>query len=287
MALAATNIASKSSGHNDFGSGRSAARLARLLREQEVGSSNLPAPTTHPATASATVPVCGPARRQAVLWTAVFVGLIVTFSAIGPLNLAGGPADAAAGNAPLPATYAVRRGDNLSVVAKRFGTTVAALRSDNHLNGDVIQVGQELRLGHPFATASHAAINWDRPVRHPGPVLRPFGPYKAGGVLMPRTGAEVACQAGTRLYSPADGVVRHSGVMEGFGHLLIIEHAGRYATVLAPCDPATVVVKVGQAILRGDVLGQTAPPDEPGAEAFVHIELRRQDTAVSPDPLLK
>ncbi|GAA0571061.1 transglycosylase SLT domain-containing protein [Halomonas salifodinae] len=42
--------------------------------------------------------------------------------------------------------YVVRRGDNLSAIASRFATSVAALRNRNGLNGDTLQIGQTLRV---------------------------------------------------------------------------------------------------------------------------------------------
>ncbi len=245
-------------------SGRSAARLARLLREQEVGSSNLPAPTTSFPTQSFD------------LYLAAFGALLVLCLASPSLA-----------RTPLPATYEVRRGDNLSLIAQRFGTTVAALKRDNSLRSDIIHVGDRISLKHPFARRSTRQLSWERPLRHPGPVLRPFGQYKAAGILMPRTGTELAAPVGTQLYAPATGVVRHSGPIEGIGHILIIEHAGDYATVLSPCDPASVRVTVGQAVLRGDPLARTAAPDEAGAKPFIHVELRRKDKAIPPDRMLR
>lgn len=43
-------------------------------------------------------------------------------------------------------TYTVKRGDNLSVIARRHGTTVARLKQLNRLRTDVIRVGQRLRV---------------------------------------------------------------------------------------------------------------------------------------------
>ncbi|GGH78718.1 LysM repeat protein [Pullulanibacillus pueri] len=43
-------------------------------------------------------------------------------------------------------TYSVVSGDSLSVIAKRYGTTVEALRSANHLTSDLISVGQILKI---------------------------------------------------------------------------------------------------------------------------------------------
>lgn len=43
-------------------------------------------------------------------------------------------------------TYKVKPGDSLRLIAKRNGTTVSALRSLNHLKGDNVRVGQQLKL---------------------------------------------------------------------------------------------------------------------------------------------
>jgi LysM repeat protein len=43
-------------------------------------------------------------------------------------------------------TYTVQSGDNLYEIAKRFGTTVSALKSTNNLTSDMIRVGQVLNI---------------------------------------------------------------------------------------------------------------------------------------------
>ena len=42
--------------------------------------------------------------------------------------------------------YTVQKGDTLGKIAKRFGTTVAKLRKQNHLKSDIIYIGQKLYL---------------------------------------------------------------------------------------------------------------------------------------------
>lgn len=42
--------------------------------------------------------------------------------------------------------YVVKRGDNLTQIAKKHGTTVASLRQLNNLSGDIIKPGQKLNL---------------------------------------------------------------------------------------------------------------------------------------------
>jgi len=184
------------------------------------------------------------------------------------------------------AVYTVARGDNLSLIAGRFGTTVRELQATNRLSSDVLSIGQTLQIDRPFARWNSRAIRWQKPVRDTRRVLQPFGPYKRKGILMPSLGVDLGQTVGTRVTCPADAVVRHIGHMDRFGTLMILEHGGGYATVLAPFDPDRLNVKVGQAIGSGHFLGVTAEP-EPGLQPHVHIELRRHNKAIKPDPLLR
>ncbi len=65
-----------------------------------------------------------------------------------------------ADTAPTPAdtlVYTVRAGDTLAVIARRAGTTVAALRTLNALKNDTVRVGQNLRVPAGAGTAATLA----------------------------------------------------------------------------------------------------------------------------------
>ena len=47
---------------------------------------------------------------------------------------------------PKTVTHTVRRGDNLSKIAKKYGVTVAAIKRANNMAGDNIQSGQKLKI---------------------------------------------------------------------------------------------------------------------------------------------
>ncbi len=77
-----------------------------------------------------------------------------------PASVATAPAPGGAGpNAGAPAaasdTYVVKKGDNLSTIAKRFGTSVKALREANSLQSERLMPEQKLKLpaGSKFSTA--------------------------------------------------------------------------------------------------------------------------------------
>jgi murein DD-endopeptidase MepM/ murein hydrolase activator NlpD len=185
------------------------------------------------------------------------------------------------------AEYTVRAGDNLTTIARRFGADAAGIRRASGLSSDTILVGQRLKIPADMRSLPRRGVRWSRPVRRPGEVLRPFGPYTIDHVIMPRTGAALACPLGTAVTAPADGVVRHVGHLDGFGVLVLTEHGGGWVTVLAPFDPDELQVREGQAVLRGDPLGATGEPDDPTAEPYLHVELRDGDKAVAPDRLYK
>ena len=114
-------------------SGRSAARLARLLREQEVESSNLSAPTTP-----------FPDRISGQVWRRPGAVLVVIVACLWALA-------AAAQEVP---RYTVRKGDSLSLISGKFYQDVLlwpivydANRSVVGSNPNLIQPG--MRLGIP------------------------------------------------------------------------------------------------------------------------------------------
>jgi membrane-bound lytic murein transglycosylase D len=89
-----------------------------------------------------------------------------------PDNASGGNTSVAVADLPAGGTYRVRSGDNLSLIARRYGVSEAALVAENGLrNRNQISVGQELRIPKdaPVVVAA-ASPPAPKPAKPPAPV---------------------------------------------------------------------------------------------------------------------
>ena len=162
---------------------------------------------------------------------------LTIFTAGGP---AGPPVTASRGE---QVTHLVRRGDTLSSIARRYGTSVAAVQGWNGLRGTVIRVGARLRI---------------------------FG---AGGLAAPPTPTPTATSSGEQLTH----VVRRGDTLSSI--------ARRYGTSVAAVQGWNglrgTVIQVGARLRIFGAGGLAAPPTAtaPG-EQVTHV-IRRGDTLSS------
>ena len=96
------------------------------------------------ATATAPSPTAAPAQTSVTAAADSTTATVIADSAAGSVAI---PAKPVAEKTPAKAkSYTVRKGDNLSVIAKRFGLTVSRLKSLNGLKGSALRPGQRLRV---------------------------------------------------------------------------------------------------------------------------------------------
>lgn len=121
--------------------------------------------------------------------------------------------------------------------------------------------------------------------------MRGAMPLPARGKVATRFGSELSpgntskgvvieTRSAATVVAPADGVVAFSGPFRGYGHLLILEHADGYHTLLS--GMGRIDAQVGQRLLAGEPVGVMERSDSPS----LYVELRRDGQPIDPLPWL-
>ena len=95
-------------------------------------------------------------------------------------------------------------------------------------------------------------------------------------------GILVSTRVGAQVVAPYDGRIVYSGEFRGYGQLLIIEHGGRYHSLLAGVERLNAAV--GQWVLAGEPVGVMGRPQNGKPELY--YELRRTGQPINPLPWL-
>ncbi|WP_193367102.1 murein hydrolase activator EnvC family protein [Pelagibius marinus] len=95
-------------------------------------------------------------------------------------------------------------------------------------------------------------------------------------------GISISARPGAQVVAPFDGKIAYAGPFRGYGLILIIDHGGRYHTILAGFDRIDAVV--GQWVLAGEPVAQMG--DAAGSNPELYLELRRTGQAINPLPWL-
>lgn len=116
-----------------------------------------------------------------------------------------------------------------------------------------------------------------------GRVVTQFGNriQRAGGESEAK-GIEIATRPSAQVVAPYDGQVVYAGPFRGYGRILIIEHGGRYHSLLAGLERVDAVV--GQWVLAGEPLGVMG--DSADRDPRLYVELRRTGQPINPLPWL-
>jgi septal ring factor EnvC (AmiA/AmiB activator) len=117
------------------------------------------------------------------------------------------------------------------------------------------------------------------PVR--GNVALGFGGARGDGETS--QGLVLSTRPSAQVVAPYDGKVAYAGLFRRYGLILIIEHDGRYHSLLAGLDRIDAVV--GQWVLAGEPVGVMSSRD--GRNPELYLELRRAGKPVNPLPWIE
>jgi murein DD-endopeptidase MepM/ murein hydrolase activator NlpD len=108
-----------------------------------------------------------------------------------------------------------------------------------------------------------------------GTLTSPFGPRRHSF----HDGIDIGAPPGTPVRAARDGTVLYSATLRGYGNVVIVEHAGNYATVYAHNEENLVRtgerVRKGQLVARVGRSGRTSGPN-------LHFEIRKDNVARNP-----
>jgi murein DD-endopeptidase MepM/ murein hydrolase activator NlpD len=183
----------------------------------------------------------------------------------------------------------VAPGESLSLLARRYDTTVAALMSANELTSTTLHIGQRLRIvpdsdllrATPAPpTLPAGAMLW--PLQ--GELTSRFGyrRLRIGGTNM-HYGIDIDGDVGEPIRAATSGVVTFSGWQGGYGYLVIIENGD---TEYYYAHASMLLVNVGESVEIGQLValvGATGRVTGP----HLHFEMRVDGTPVDPLPVLE
>jgi murein DD-endopeptidase MepM/ murein hydrolase activator NlpD len=132
------------------------------------------------------------------------------------------------------------------------------------------------------ALAQGALLDW--PLR--GPIAIPYGPrvHPALKTKSFNSGIDIRAASGATVGAAGPGEVLFGGKLQGFGHVVVIDHGRDVSTVYAYLS--SLLVREREAVRAGTPLGKVGAASAMGGHGF-HFEVRAGGAAKDPIPYLK
>lgn len=186
-------------------------------------------------------------------------------------------------NATKIVDHTVVRGESLSLIARKYNTTISAIVAANNMSNTVVMAGQSLKVpaqGNYKATRSRAArASWRMPVR--GRLSDKYG-WRNHPVYRKRlfhAGIDIAAPKGTPIAAAQEGKVIYAGRRSGYGNLVIVSHANGYSSRYAHCS--SILVKKGQKVKAGQLVAKVGATGVATGN-HLHFEVRKNGKTQNP-----
>ena len=152
------------------------------------------------------------------------------------------------------------------------------LQADSSAIESKIRALEETPLGHARTLIAFTG-RFSRPVD--APIVSGFGMrfHPILHITRLHAGVDFGAVWGTPIGAAAEGIVAFSGVMHGYGNVVVIDHGGGLSTLYGHCSSRQVVE--GQSVARGQIIahvGATGLATGP----HLHFEVRKNGTPVDP-----
>jgi len=243
-----------------------------------------------------------PVRRAAWrLWLGILSVLCAQLLVGCTPSTTGRPASSLPAHRPLPGRWhRVVEGERVASVARHHNVPIADVEEINGVDRrDLLRVGRLLFLPHaktPTAPTSQPAVGTVSQPTSAKQLLKSgkLGWPVKGGKLSSRfgkrgrrihEGIDIAAAAGTAVLAAEAGEVIYVGdAIKGYGHMVIVRHAGKLVTVYAHNQRNHV--REGKRVRRGEVIAEVGRSGR-ASGYHLHFEVRIGEKPVDPLPLLK
>lgn len=181
--------------------------------------------------------------------------------------------------------HKVRRGESLSLIARKYKTTISSIVAANNMSNTVVMAGQTLKVptkGNYKVTRSSTKTTratWRMPVR--GRLSDKYG-WRNHPIHRKRlfhAGIDIAAPKGSPIAAAQKGKVIYAGRRAGYGNLVIVSHANGYSTRYAHCS--SLLVKKGQNVKAGQLLAKVGATGVATGN-HLHFEIRKNGKTQNP-----
>lgn len=180
--------------------------------------------------------------------------------------------------------HKVKSGESLSLIARKYQTTISAIVAENNMSNTVVMAGQNLKVptqGRYKVAQSSKAVraSWKMPVR--GRLSDKYG-WRKHPVYRKRlfhAGIDIAAPKGTPIAAVQSGKVIYAGRRAGYGNLVIVSHANGMSTRYAHCS--SILVKKGQNVRAGQLLAKVGATGVATGN-HLHFEVRKNGKTQNP-----
>lgn len=189
--------------------------------------------------------------------------------------------------------HKVQNGESLSIIAKKYNTTVRDIVNENNMTNTVLMAGQTIKVpekkkkNYKITTVSSKNTEkyaWKAPTK--GWVSSPYGwrnhPVRKKRIF--HAGLDLAAPKGTAIYSVAPGRVIFAGTRGGYGKVVIIAHENGLSTRYGHCSK--LLVKNGQLVKEGQLIAKVGATGVATGN-HLHFEVRKNGKTQNPINYIK
>ncbi len=169
----------------------------------------------------------------------------------------------------------LKKGETLWRISKRYNIPLKELcRINNIKDVTKIKAGTKIYLRKKIRKPLKLNISLQMPVK--GRVIKHFGTGKS---IIQLNGIEIKGKRWAKVRASADGIVKFTGPLRGYGKVIIIQHTSDISMVYAYLDK--IYVKLNQKVRKGEVIGRLGK-DYLNRNNVLHFELLKNGQPIDP-----